>query len=403
MSTTTDNRINWVSYKRFWVAPILQGVAMSLLLLAINSINLMLLVAIISILVIAVAVAIWLSNSFTHLAKGKQQVVPSESFIAHNVREREDDALLQKSFQIWERQIKTARSQTQIAVTDLATRFSDLALDLERAVAAARRATEEVDAGDNAGGIVELFNKSETELASIILALNDAQQSKRETVREIRELSVHMEKLVTMADEVGSIARQTNLLSLNAAIEAARAGESGRGFAVVASEVRKLSIESADTSKRITALVLNINHSMATVVDLTDKTTQQDQESVKTSEQTIHNVMGCFQKVTTSLMGATAELADAGMGIQNEISDALVSLQFQDRVSQILGHVIQHIAALCERLEQLETGIGTDGAKPIDAQMWLDEMESTYTTLEQRLDHKGIDHQTPAKAQVAFF
>jgi methyl-accepting chemotaxis protein len=74
------------------------------------------------------------------------------------------------------------------------------------------------------------------------------------------ELQKNAEGITQIVSIVSAIAKQINLLALNASIEAARAGDAGKGFAVVAEEVRRLSVETNQA-------VGQINNSLTDFVD----------------------------------------------------------------------------------------------------------------------------------------
>jgi methyl-accepting chemotaxis protein len=314
------------------------------------------------------------------------------------------DTLSDELLPVWMRQIELGRVQMEEAVVELTTRFAGIVDKLDAATQASDAAAEGVENGS--GGLVSVFSSCEIRLNEVVTTLKAAMQNKQSMLGEVNGLLAFISELKQMAVDVAGIADQTNLLALNAAIEAARAGEVGRGFAVVADEVRKLSTLSKDTGTRISAKVETISKAISGAVKAADQTATDEELSVTRSEQAIDSVLHDFRQVTSGLTESSGILRSQSAGIKYEIADAIVQLQFQDRVSQILSHVRDNIAALPGQLEQSYAGFDHGGGlEPLNTRVLLDELQQTYAMREERINHGGhsaarVDDQS---ADITFF
>jgi len=293
---------------------------------------------------------------------------------------------------IWEKQIESARRQTEEGVVALISRFEGIVNRLDKALGAA---------GTSSGtkAIAHDAEEGERHLAEVIQALKLIQQSRDALAEDIRKLVNHTEELRKMSSDVESIAFQTNMLALNAAIEAAHAGAAGKGFAVVAHEVRALSEAARSTGKRITGTVGLISSALLEIGAKNERVSSRDQQSVTDSQEHIRTVLGRFKERTTELAEAAQQSQRASESIKSEVCESLVQLQFQDRVGQIL----QHIVGSMQRARELPVSAGSGVSAREQIQQHLDSMMRSYTTDEQRQLHRGLGTQTAAPQDVTFF
>ncbi|SHN43198.1 methyl-accepting chemotaxis protein [Duganella sacchari] len=312
-------------------------------------------------------------------------------------RDRFADAVLP----VWCRHIENSRAQMEEAISDLASRFSSIVDKLDSAVHVSGAGNQ----GDHS--MTEVFAHSEQRLGSVVTSMKSAMSSKHAMLAQIRDLERFTRELRGMAEGVASIAAQTNLLALNAAIEAARAGPAGRGFAVVAQEVRQLSMRSAETGKEISNRVNLISTAILAASQAAEQSREAEDKSMQSAEGMIDAVLSEFRQMTDALVQSSDLLKQESIGIQGEVGEALVQLQFQDRVSQVMTHVRHNMENLPGLLREYHERYETNGVlEAPDPDRLLGELQKTYAMAEEHAVHSGIKHAAPTAAaadEITFF
>ena len=179
--------------------------------------------------------------------------------------------------------------ETQDEIGDLGRSLSSMALELSTIFADIRDASSNVtntgdtlegnavrlrDASANLLSASEELHAAVHRVAESITLSNDSAQESKVVVLKVMEMiksgdtisqkaAEQMQLVASHIKVIDEIARQTDILALNANVEAARAGEHGAGFGVVAHEVRKL----AERSKQAADDIINLTHNSLQIVE----------------------------------------------------------------------------------------------------------------------------------------
>ncbi|QJC52831.1 HAMP domain-containing protein [Paenibacillus albicereus] len=250
---------------------------------------------------------------------------------------------------------RTASSAREIAAAtdEIAAGASSLAVEAEKGAELSERMDEgmqrmKVSTEEMRTSAVQVETASlqgTGHMAEMLSKTEEADRIVGDISAKIALLSDQMRSIRGILALLSGIAKQTNILSLNASIEAARAGEAGKGFIVVAGEVRELADQSKASILQVEAILSALQAEVAETVETLETARpafREQLDSVQEANSLFHAAQSRMELLTDSLARVDEAIAELGIS-QLQIGEAMTSVS---SVSEQSAAASQQVASL---------------------------------------------------------
>ncbi|OAN49813.1 chemotaxis protein [Paramagnetospirillum marisnigri] len=272
-----------------------------------------------------------MAGEYCSLAASDERLASKLKTLAERLEERSRAVLVQSvGMSIHLNSTVTQALHTLRSIREMSQRMTTISASTEELVATVQAISRTSElAASNAHAVQGISDEGARSTEMVVDTMRTIVATVTDTAERVTHLAEASSSIGAIVKQIEQIARQTNILAMNATIEAARAGAAGKGFAVVATEVKNLANQTAaatqDIRKRIDMLREETD---AILIGMT-----KGAETVRHGEGVVMDSVGKMRSVSQEIRDVTT--------LMQEISDHLGQ---QRQAAQVIAENLEEAA-----------------------------------------------------------
>ncbi|MGQ3411475.1 methyl-accepting chemotaxis protein [Natrinema sp. LN54] len=230
--------------------------------------------------------------------------------------------------------------------------------------------------------------------------MHEIEAESTEAVEAIRDLEAEMAQVDELVEFITEVARETNMLALNANIEASRGGDGeGSGFGAVATQVKELAADTKSTAEDIEQRLERIDEQTAetaTEVQQTADRVAEHVDSVENAVEALDEIADYADRTNEGVQEISAATEEQAASTQ----EAVAMVSSATDISESTAAEAQRVAAAAEEQTSALSEVTESASSLTDQASYLSETLDHFET-DEVADVSADDYETDAEA-IAF-
>ncbi len=292
--------------------------------------------------------------------------------------------------------VSSAHIAASIAALDMVkVQLSDIAQDVEssvsgvcagfqgmsvRARSAMSAATEALNTSSEGGGLPAFVHRVRMALLVLLHQVKNAHEFSTELQGKVDQLHSSLRDIFVLSERVSMTATRTFGKNLS------------QGEASLLSPIENARLLSDTASRNNARICETITDVCGELRELSNRLSVRIAEDNEASLNSEHTVRTILERLTSSYVQMSESLttsASMGRQLNSDIAQAVMSMQFQDRVNQRIAHIIETISEVCSELQPHTHG--ADGSAQDRTQALMDRLAKSYTMDAERVAHGQVE------------